>query len=107
MNLAIDCLEESSGMHGEYKVPDGKLVVIDLDVVNDQLRNVELSGDFFLLPEDAIWRLTAAIEGAPANASEGELSQRVQGAAQGVELIGITPEGVAIAVRRAASGGMA
>jgi lipoate-protein ligase A len=94
-------------MHGEYKVPDGKLVVIDLEVVNDRLRNIELSGDFFLLPEDAIWRLTAAIEGAPADATEGELSRRVQEAARGVELIGITPEGVAVAVRRAADGGVA
>jgi lipoate-protein ligase A len=94
-------------MHGEYKVPDGKLVVIDLEIVNDRLRNVELSGDFFLLPEDAIWRLTAAIEGAPADATEGELSRRVHEAAQGVELIGITPEGVAVAVRRAATGGAA
>lgn len=94
-------------MHGEYKVPDGKLVVIDLEVENDRICHVELSGDFFLLPEDAIWRLTAAIEGAPADSTEEELSQRVHGAAQDAELIGITPEGVAIAVRRAMGGGNA
>ena len=87
-------------MHGEYKVPDGKLVVIDLEIVDGQLRQVELSGDFFLLPEDAIWRLTGAIEGAPADVTEGELIRRVQQAAQGAELIGSTPEGVAQAVRR-------
>lgn len=91
-------------MHGEYKVPDGKLVVIDLEVVNDQFRQVELSGDFFLLPEDAIWRLTEAIEGAPATSTASELSRRIRDAAQGAELIGITPEGVAEAVRRAATG---
>ena len=91
-------------MHGEYKVPDGKLVVIDLDIVDGRLRRVELSGDFFLLPEDAIWRLTEAIEGAPVDATEGELTRRVEQAAQGAELIGITPEGVARAVRRAVAG---
>lgn len=94
-------------MHGEYKVPDGKLVVIDLEIVNDRFCRVELSGDFFLLPEDAIWRLTEAIEGAPADSTEHELSRRIQQAAQGAELIGITAEGVAVAVRRAARGGVA
>ncbi|HEX6508291.1 MAG TPA: biotin--protein ligase [Chloroflexota bacterium] len=91
-------------MHGEYKVPDGKLVVIDLDVDHHRLRHVELSGDFFLLPEDAIWRMMAALEGAPADATEEELSGRVRAAAQGAELVGITPEGVAVAVRRALAG---
>lgn len=91
-------------MHGEYRVPDGKLVVIDLEIVDGRFHRVELSGDFFLLPEDAIWQLTGAIEGAPADATEDELIHRVQQAAQGVELIGITPEGVAHAVRRAAAG---
>jgi lipoate---protein ligase len=91
-------------MHGEYKVPDGKLVVIDLDIVDGKLRQVELSGDFFLLPEDAIWRLTEAIEGAPADVTEADLIRRVQQAAEGAELIGITPEGVARAVRRAVTG---
>jgi lipoate-protein ligase A len=75
--------------------------------VDDRFRNVELSGDFFLLPEDAIWRLTEAIEGAPADSTEQELSRRVHEASQGAELIGITPEGVAVAVRRAAAGGVA
>lgn len=92
-------------MHGEYKVPEGKLVVIDLEIVEGRLCRVELSGDFFLLPEDAIWRLTEAVEGAPAELSEEELAGRVRQAAQGVELIGITPEGVARAVTRAIAGG--
>ncbi len=88
-------------MHGEYKVPDGKLVVIDLEVRGDRLNQVELSGDFFLLPEDAVWKLMAALEGAPVDASAEDLSSRVREAAGDAELVGITPEGVAIAVRRA------
>ncbi len=34
-------------MHGEYKVPGGKLVVIDFNIVNHTLDDVQLSGDFF------------------------------------------------------------
>jgi len=34
-------------MHGEYKIPGGKLIVVDLDVIDGALRDVVLSGDFF------------------------------------------------------------
>ena len=88
-------------MHGEYKVPGGKLVVADLDIVDGQLRNVEISGDFFLEPETALARITAAIEGMSSTAAEHELAQQVAVATIGAELLGITPLGVAIAVRRA------
>jgi lipoate-protein ligase A len=92
-------------VHGEYKVPEGKLVVIDLDVEDGRLHNVELSGDFFLLPEETVWRMMAALEGVPADAGEDELSGRVRDASRGAQLIGITPEGVAVAVRRAVGEG--
>ena len=48
------------GMHGEYKVPGGKLVVVDTDVVEERLTHVRVSGDFFLDPDDALTRITAA-----------------------------------------------
>lgn len=40
-------------MHGEYKVPGGKLVVVDLEATNGRLHEVELSGDFLPRPEGA------------------------------------------------------
>jgi lipoate-protein ligase A len=92
-------------MHGEYKVPGGKLVVVDLEVVDGKLHGVELSGDFFLEPEAALAWMTAALEGLPAIADEAALAERVRAAASGAELLGITPEGVAVAVRRAVAGG--
>ena len=92
-------------MHGEYKVPGGKLVVVDLEVVAGRMRNVRLSGDFFLSPDEALEWMTAALEGVPADAGEAELAALVHAAARDAELLGITPEGVAIAVRRALDGG--
>ena len=41
-------------MHAEYKVPGGKLVVVDLDVEAGRLANVRLAGDFFLEPDTAL-----------------------------------------------------
>lgn len=52
-------------MHGEYKVPGGKLVVVDLDVEGGALRGVRVAGDFFLEPDEAILAIDAALEGAP------------------------------------------
>ena len=89
-------------MHGEYKVPGGKLVVVDLEVDQDRLIDVKVSGDFFLDPDDALTRITGALEGAPASSSAKELSELVATALHGGDtLMGVNPEAVGIAVRRA------
>lgn len=94
-------------MHGEYKIPGGKLVVVDLEVQGGQLCHVELSGDFFLEPDEALSWMTLALEGAPADASEADLAARIQDATKDAELLGVTPQGVAVAVRRALNEGAA
>ena len=89
-------------MHGEYKVPGGKLVVVDLEVDQDRLIDVKVSGDFFLDSDDALTRITGALEGAPASSSAKELSALVAAALHGGDtLMGVNPEAVGIAVRRA------
>ncbi len=49
-------------MHGEFKVPGGKLVVVDLDVVDGTIANFRLAGDFFLEPDEALDAINAAVE---------------------------------------------
>lgn len=89
-------------MHGEYKTPGGKLVMVDLDHVDGQLRNVTVAGDFFLYPDDALAAITASLEGLDASLDERSLAEGVARAiAPGTELLGTSPEGIAIAVRRA------
>lgn len=89
-------------MHGEYKVPGGKLVVVDTEEDGGRLADVRVAGDFFLEPDEALGRITAALEGAPADAPAAELARLVQSALlPGDTLFGVTPEGVGIAVRRA------
>ncbi len=89
-------------MHGEYKVPGGKLVVVDCEVDGDSLVDVTLSGDFFLDPDDALTRMTAALEGAPASASGQEIAALVEKVLLPSDvLMGITPAAVGVAVRRA------
>ncbi|MCJ0824566.1 biotin--protein ligase [Luteimonas sp. 50] len=89
-------------MHGEYKVPGGKLVVVDLAVVDGHLAQVRVSGDFFLEPDSALDAIDSALHGLPADANEALLAAAVRVAlGPGARLFGITPEGVAVAARRA------
>lgn len=89
-------------MHGEYKMPGGKLVRVDLEVADGLLRDAVVSGDFFLYPDDALEQITGALQGIPADLSQSEIAARVDAAIPaGTEWLGASPEGLAIAVRRA------
>lgn len=92
-------------MHGEYKTPGGKLVRVDVEVEAGVLRDVVVSGDFFLYPEESLEQITGALHGLPETASEAEIAAAVATAIPaGTEWLGTSPEGLAIAVRRALSG---
>ncbi|GAA4073262.1 MULTISPECIES: lipoate--protein ligase family protein [Actinomadura] len=89
-------------MHGEYKAPGGKLVVVDLDVTDGRLRDVRVSGDFFLEPDEALEEINRAIDGLPAAAEARDIAARVQARLpEGTVMLGLSAEAVAIAVRRA------
>ncbi|MGO4692426.1 lipoate--protein ligase family protein [Glaciibacter sp. 2TAF33] len=88
-------------MHGEYKVPGGKLVVVDLGVVDNRITDFRLAGDFFLEPDDALEAINAAVNGLPADCDAAAYSAAVAGALPaGATLLGFTPDSVAIAIRR-------
>ena len=89
-------------MHGEYKTPGGKLVVVDFEVKDGALAEVQVSGDFFLYPEEALGDLTGALEGTSVELTESEIAHKVRfGLRREAELLGSSPEGIAAAVRRA------
>ncbi|MGV4888115.1 lipoate--protein ligase family protein [Streptomyces viridosporus] len=89
-------------MHGEYKVPGGKLVVVDVDVEDGVLRRVRVAGDFFLEPDEALDAVNRALDGAPADTDAAGLAARIDAALpEGTVMYGLTSEGVGIAVRRA------
>ena len=89
-------------MHGEYKVPGGKLVAADVEVVDGRLATVAISGDFFLEPDEALSAIDAILTGLPADTDAAALTAAVQAViGPHVTMIGFSPESVAIAVRRA------
>jgi lipoate-protein ligase A len=89
-------------MHGEFKVPGGKLVVVDLDVVDGRITNFRLAGDFFLEPDEALDAINAGINGLPADEDAAIYSAAVSAALPPTaSLLGFSPEAVATAIRRA------
>ncbi|MDR0990167.1 MAG: lipoate--protein ligase family protein, partial [Propionibacteriaceae bacterium] len=89
-------------MRGEYKAAGGKLVAAEVRLADQRLSQVRLSGDFFLEPEEALTRMEQALVGAEAEASVTELTHRLEAALQPSDvLVGLSPTGAAIAVRRA------
>lgn len=91
--------------HGEYKVPGGKLVKVDFAVADDTLREVVVSGDFFLYPEETLEEIRMSLEGLPASTDEAGIADHIRSRIDpGAELLGTSPEAIAIAVRRGVSG---
>ncbi len=89
-------------MHGEYKTPGGKLVLVDFVVEDARLREVVVSGDFFLYPDEALAEITGALEGLDVELAEVEIAERIRMAmSRDAELLGTSPEAIAAAVRRA------
>jgi lipoate-protein ligase A len=87
---------------GEFKTPGGKLIAVELDVVDGELRNVVVTGDFFLYPEEALSVLAGALENSPATLDEAGFAARVRTALDSrAELVGSSPEALAVAVIRA------
>ena len=64
-------------MHGEYKVPGGKLVVVDLEVVDGRISGFHLAGDFFLEPDTALDDIDAAVNGLPAETDAAAIAARL------------------------------
>lgn len=93
-------------MHGEYKTPGGKLVIVDFDLDDGRLKNVVVSGDFFLYPDEEISVLSNALEGVDADLDDESFAERVRmDLHPDTTMLGTSPEGIATAVRRALNEG--
>jgi lipoate-protein ligase A len=94
--------DSAARRHGEYKVPGGKLVVVDLDVADGRLSNVSVSGDFFLEPDEALPDINGGLTGLPESTTAAELAAAVTASLpSNAALFGFSADAVAIAVRRA------
>ena len=88
-------------MHGEYKTPSGKLVVVDFGVEDGRLSGVVVSGDFFLEPPEALADIVRALEGTRADLGEEGFASRIRDSlGEDVEMVGFSPEAISRATVR-------
>lgn len=82
----------------DYKALGGKLVRVRLKEENGKVMFVQISGDFFLIPEDALSELERALEGAEMR--ETEIRNRVDHffETSKVQSLGITPDDLVLAM---------
>lgn len=87
----------------KQKVPNGKLLIVKLEHENGKITCVELLGDFFLYPEETIYKIEGAIKGMDTNVSENEIVSKVRAIAEAEKatMLGITPEAIAQTVKAA------
>ena len=91
-------------LHGEYKVPGGKLVVVDLEVADGRISAFRLAGDFFVEPDETVPAIEAAVLGLAVETDAATLTTAIRDALpDGSVLLGFSPEAVATTVRRALS----
>jgi lipoate-protein ligase A len=89
-------------VHAEYKVPGGKLVVVDLEVDAQRITSVQVAGDFFLEPDDALDLINRAIVGLSVSSSAEGIADAIRAALPGdVVMMGFSPEAIGTVVRRA------
>lgn len=76
----------------EYKVAGGKLVRATVTIESGIIREIKLTGDFFIHPEDFIEELEEALKGMPLN--EDAIIECIKNLAskRGTILIGVSPE---------------
>jgi lipoate-protein ligase A len=87
--------------HGEFKTPGGKLVVVDFTVVGGRMTGVQITGDFFLYPEEVLNRWNAALEGMEVGCGMNERTAKLNNVLLPTDvLVGVNAEAVATAVER-------
>ena len=80
----------------EQKVTGGKLVGVKLEY-SDRIECIKILGDFFLYPEESLYRIEEALLGLKIDSRKGEIVKRISKVVSEnkAELIGVTPEAIA------------
>ena len=91
-------------MHGiaEEKVPGGKLLRIKVEC-DTVVKNVQISGDFFLHPEESIKELENSFFGISADMDENSIAGLIEEVirSQNIEMIGVSAPDIARVLKKA------
>ena len=76
----------------DYKVPNGKLLRIDVDINDNTIKYIKIHGDFFIHPEIGIEAIEKTLLGA--NILDESLLKRLKKETEEFEMIGVSVEDI-------------
>ncbi len=89
-------------LHQEYKVPNGKLIVADLEIENQFLKKVQISGDFFIDPPETLDCINKALIGLPVDAQPSLILKVINSAISlETKILGFQPLDIVTIIRKA------
>jgi len=95
-------------MHGEAaeKIVGGKLVRIKVDF-NDSITNIQISGDFFIDPEECFYEIESSLKNISVNFQSDEIVEKINEIAKkhSAEFVGISSEAIAKTLKEAIENG--
>ena len=86
----------------KQKVKEGKVVKVEIEC-NELIRNIRITGDFFIHPEDILDEIEKSIIGLEGSASIEIITSNINSriADRDVQMIGISPESIALLITEA------
>ncbi|MBD3159178.1 MAG: hypothetical protein GF309_10355 [Candidatus Lokiarchaeota archaeon] len=80
---------------GEYKIPGGKLVRIEVETKGQKLEAIEITGDFFLHPESSLEQIELQLIGTPLGVKD--LERKIKDVLKQfqAQLLGVNPRQLA------------
>ncbi|MFH0848618.1 MAG: lipoate protein ligase C-terminal domain-containing protein [archaeon] len=84
------------------KVEGGKLLSVEI-VFDQTINRIEITGDFFIHPEEKLQDIEQALVGINIDENEAMITDLIRQTvvSKKIEMIGVTPEGIAAAVEEA------
>ena len=84
------------------KIPSGKLIRVKVDF-DTEIKKLQITGDFFLHPEDSIEKIEKSIKDTPITADQQELKEKIDSILNkyNAQLIGVTSDDIARILKQA------
>lgn len=82
--------------HIDYKVPGGKLIRMDIEIDKGMIKDIEITGDFFVHPENGIRDIENSLKGVSENQVKIVLERTLR--SKGIKLIGFSAEDIEKAI---------
>jgi lipoate---protein ligase len=95
-----------SGSRTVIKKPGEKRLTLFVRARHGRILELALTGDFFILPEEGVAHIEAALTGAKISRQRIVDTVRAVVEREGIELIGLSPETIAEGIVRICRGGM-